>query len=161
MLKTADSASHASGDSVESRTADKSLLMYAVIALGVLNGGFLIGLALFTSNPIVLNPHQFRSSSLIVSGSVESSGDRGVTISIDRIWKGSADNDTVFVRDLSAAQFEGSDVWILPLNRVSATEYIVTPRKNASAAHKPLLYPADPDTLNKLNSLLSPDDPSL
>jgi hypothetical protein len=158
MLNAADSGSPSPA---ESQTAGNPLLLRAVITLAVLNCGFLIGVALFTSNPIVLNPHQIRTSSLIVSGSLESSEKRGVTIKIEEIWKGKADTDAVFVRDLSAARFRGSDIWILPLSRVSPTEYSVTPGKNASATAKPLLYPADPDTLNKLKSLLSPDVPSL
>jgi len=162
MVKAVDSDPPSRSDSAELQKAGNPLLWYAVLTLAVLYCGFLIGLALFTSNPVVLNPYQIRSSSLIVSGMLESAGQRGVTIRIEKVWKGKADSDTLFVRDLSAAHLEGSHVWIVPLRRVSPTDYVVTPRKNASsAATHPLLYPADPDTLNKLKSLLSPDRPSL
>lgn len=159
MLNAVDSASP---PTAVSQTSGRSPLLYAVVALTVLNCGFLIGLALFTSNPVVLNPDQIRKSSLVVTASLESSEQRGAALSIKKVWKGAAETDTVFVRDLSAAQLRGSDVWIFPLSpAVSSTDYVVTPRKHASAATKPLVYPADPDTLNKLKSLLSPDDSSL
>jgi hypothetical protein len=164
MLEAADPASSSTSDSAESQKAGRPVLLYAVITLAVLYCGSLIVLALFTSNPVVLNSVQIRTSSLVVSGTLDSSEDRGVTIKIKKIWKGEASTDTLFVRDLSAAQLKGSEVWILPLSRSreSPTDYVVTPRKDASSAvTKPLLYPADPVTLNKLKSLLSPDVPSL
>lgn len=162
MPKAADSVTPSHADSAESQTPGKSLLFYAVIALAVVYCGSLIGLALLTSNPVVLNPYQIRNSSLIVSGSLESSQTEGATLRIEKIWKGSAGTETVFVRHLTAADLRGHDVWIVPLKQNSSTAYEVTPLKNASSAGSAqLLYPADLDTVNKLKSLLSPDDSSL
>lgn len=159
MPKSSQPAATEKKSPTEPRQPGRSSLFYPVVALAIVCCGSLIGLACFTSNKQdVLNPVQIRESSLIVSGTLESSGKQGVTITIDQVWKGRAETEKVFVRDLSASRMKGSDVWIVPLKRASRTEYSVTPLKNASPAspHK-LVYPANPETLNKLKSLLSPD----
>ena len=158
MSRSSVPASTENSTSIESQSFGQSSLFYPVVVLAILYCGSLIGLAFFTSRPQVLNPVQIRESSLIVSGTLVSSKENGVTLAVKQVWKGSIERETVFVRDLSASRLEGSDLWIVPLRRVSSEEYIVTPRKNSSPeSPQRLIYSAEPATLNKLKSLLSPD----
>lgn len=156
MPKSSETAGTAT--STVSQHPGQSPWFYPVVALTVLYCGSLIGLAIFTSNPVVLNPAQIDESSLIVSGVLDTSNENGVTIRVNEVLKGRIETETVVVKDPPASQLNEQTDWIFPLIRVSRTEYIVTPLKHSSPADpRKLVYPADPATLNKLKSLLSPD----
>jgi hypothetical protein len=161
MPQSSEPAATENQTASELQQPSRSPLFSPVVAMAIVYCGSLIGLAFFTSNQDVLNPVQIRESSLIVSGILDSSGKQGVTITIEQVWKGRAETKNVFVRGLSASHLKGSDIWIVPLKRASRTEYMVTPLKNSSPdSPKKLIYPANPETRNKLKSLLSPDAPA-
>jgi len=131
--------------------AHRKFLLLA-IAVGCAWWLALGALALFTANPVTVNPKQIALSEYVVTGRVDDATTGAVNV--EKEWKHGATLGTIAVSDLERAGARNGDTYILPLVRADHDKFQITP--GFDAERPPPIYPASDDAVRQLEELLPP-----
>jgi hypothetical protein len=109
-------------------------------------------LAYYTANPVTLNYDQVVASPYVVTGTVAGDPAAG-QVTVEREWKKHALTGTITVQNLAASGARSGKTYILPLSRPGeALRVTIIPFGDGT----PLIYPATPDALKQLQTMLEP-----
>jgi len=143
----ANPAESSPADAAESPRTRRFLLIAAVVAAW---WAVLIGLVIWTANPVTLNRRQIRISHLVVTAEVLDA-DAG-QVKILKRWKGNTAGEELRVNGLRDSGAETGEAYILPLTAKNG-QWKVTPAFETQ--NTPSIYPADLDSVKQLEALLA------
>jgi hypothetical protein len=113
-------------------------------------GTVLVSLALWTANPVTLNPLQIRQADLIVEAAVADL--REGRCRVVRTWPEGFIPDTIRIAGLSKTGAVKGETYLMPLKRPpQADPYQIAP---AGPEQLRLIYPADEQTRAQLEQIL-------
>lgn len=123
----------------------------------------LLFMAVRTTNLAVLNPRQIDRASLIVTGTPVDV--RSGLVSVERVWKGSWDEEKVAIDDLARTPAGNGERWIFPLIESPQGDgtFAIAPYSESVRGQGPmhpqgrLIYPASPSLEQQLKSQLELD----
>lgn len=123
--------------------------MAAVLA--ILWGALLIGLVLFTANPVTLNQRQIAEADYVVTATVSDLG-RGTAV-VENEWKHGTPLRTITVENLDEVTARADREYIIPLTKTGRDRYRVT--QTALPGQPPLIYPASEEAREQLERILA------
>lgn len=109
------------------------------------------GLALFSANPITLNPAQVRAARYVVTATV--SADQPDRVVVTKEWKQGEELGTIVVDDLRDAGAVPGETYLIPLWRIGPNHYRVTALPKPDLP--PHIYPAVPEAERQLAKILA------
>jgi hypothetical protein len=107
-------------------------------------------LAIFTANPVMLNVAQIEASPYVVTGTVEGDPVKG-QVKVERGWTSHSLSGTITVENLEETGARAGQTYLIPLSR-PFDAFRVTPTPGSRTV--PLIYPATPDALKQLETIL-------
>lgn len=123
--------------------------MAAVLA--ILWGALLIGLVLFTANPVTLNQRQIAEADYVVTATVSDLG-RGTAV-VEKEWKHGTPLRTITVENLDEVSARADREYIIPLTKTGRDRYRVT--QTTLPGQPPLIYPASEEAREQLERILA------
>lgn len=148
-------AAPASSPASEGRNAIAHLLRKraVLIAAFILSGLWILGLvilAALSANPVTLNQKQIRASDFVVTA--QRNPDGSPTLIVTKEWTEGEELGTIMVTNLEQTAMTPGAEFLVPLLRAAKGRFRVTPTSLPDEA--PLVYPATPEALDQLQSLL-------
>ena len=130
-------------------------LLVTVFSIAACWGIVLIGLVIFTANPVTLNRLQFIRAELAVTAEV-TDRDKG-TVKVKKVWwsrtSSSVQEETTFkVKGLQEANVKQGETYLFPLFRNQSGEYLIVPVRMGEEETS-LVYPANESALEQLEAI--------
>jgi len=110
----------------------------------------LIGLALLSANPTVLNRAQILAAPLVVEATV--AADDREQWQVSRSWPQAEVPRRILIKGLEPLRVDARQAFLIPVERTDPGEYrlVLSPKPFAA----PLIYPANPQTVSELEAIL-------
>lgn len=105
-------ANHAPSETVEDSSPPKPF--WAACGLFALYALSMIGLALATSNPVLINSRQVDQSKLVFVGEVQKVSGTEADFQVKELLKGDWDQETIVVKGFRPEQISQGEIWVIP-----------------------------------------------
>ena len=133
----------------------RTLPFVTVFAIAGCWGILLIGLVIFTANPVTLNRLQFIRAELAVTAEV-TNHDEG-TVEVKKVWWSRTSSPlqeeaTFNVKGLQEANVKQGETYLFPLFRNQSGEYLIVPVR-IGEEETSLVYPANESALEQLEAI--------
>ena len=154
-----DPSSTESPSELVSSSRDSRLTLKWVGSAWLLFALFLISLAMLTANPVLINKQQVQNSEIVIHGIVEEVRSDSVRFRVVDVLLGQLDQEQIVVDRFGTKKVSKGEEWVVPIVSISPDEFYLTPL-NAGTEQQMggIIYRADPESLNILESLLSSED---